>query len=136
VIEQATVFFQACAIPPLIGKIDHAVCGMSEHVFMVDVLKYAVVERERRFVVAGIPEGVTQTFRIEDYYIEHTRLRLRRVMAADGSLDLPPARARSPLREARFSPANTYEGSRRGLNSGSPENSAGPPIMRMVTGLG
>src|SRR5665647_2629401 len=58
---------------------------MSEHVFMVDVLKYAVVERERRFVVAGIPEGVTQTLRIEDYYIEHTRLRLRRVMAADGS---------------------------------------------------
>jgi len=26
---------------------------MSEHVFMVDVRKYAVVERERRFVVAG-----------------------------------------------------------------------------------
>ena len=59
---------------------------MSEHVFMVDVLKYAVVERERRFVVAGIPEGVTQTLDIEDYYIEHTQLRLRRVMAADGSL--------------------------------------------------
>ena len=59
--------------------------GMSEHVFMVDVLKYAVVERERRFVVAGIPEGVTQTLRIEDYYIEHTRLRLRQVIAADGS---------------------------------------------------
>jgi CYTH domain-containing protein len=59
---------------------------MCERVFMVDVLKYAVVERERRFVVAGIPEGVTQTLRIEDYYIGHTRLRLRRVMAADGSL--------------------------------------------------
>jgi CYTH domain-containing protein len=58
---------------------------MSEHVFMVDLLKYAVVERERRFVVAGIPEGVTHTLRIEDHYIEHTRLRLRRVMAADGS---------------------------------------------------
>jgi hypothetical protein len=58
---------------------------MSEHVLMVDVLKYAVVERERRFVVAGIPEGVTQTLRIEDYYIEHTRLRLRQVTAADGS---------------------------------------------------
>jgi CYTH domain-containing protein len=53
--------------------------------FMVDVLNYAVVERERRFVVAGIPEGVTQTLRIEDYYIEHTLLRLRQVMAPDGS---------------------------------------------------
>ena len=28
---------------------------------------------------------MTQTLRIEGYYIEHTRLRLRRVMAADGS---------------------------------------------------
>jgi len=28
VIEQATVFFQACAIPPLIGKIDRADGGM------------------------------------------------------------------------------------------------------------
>jgi hypothetical protein len=27
---------------------------MSEHVLIVGVLKYAVVERERRFVVAGI----------------------------------------------------------------------------------
>lgn len=55
---------------------------------MVDVLKYAVVERERRFVVARIPDGVTHTARIEDYYIEHTRLRLRRVTAADGSRTL------------------------------------------------
>ena len=87
-----------------LGKIDQTDCGMSEHVFMVDVLKYAVVERERRFVVAGIPEGVTQTFRIEDYYIELTRLRLRRVMAADASLTCRPherghhcARQGSPL---------------------------------------
>jgi len=86
------------------ATIDQTDCGMSEHVFMVDVLKYAVVERERRFVVAGIPEGVTQTFRIEDYYIELTRLRLRRVMAADGSLTCRPherghhcARQGSPL---------------------------------------
>ena len=69
----------------ILGTIDRADRGMSEHVFMVDVLKYAVVERERRFVVAGIPEGVTQTLGIEDYYIEHTRLRLRLVTAADGS---------------------------------------------------
>lgn len=69
----------------VIGKINRAHCGMSEHVVIVDVLKYAVVERERRFVVAGIPEGVTHTLDIEDYYIEHTRLRLRRVMAADAS---------------------------------------------------
>ena len=57
---------------------------MSEHVLMMDVLKYAVVERERRFVVASIPEGVTRTLRIEDHYIENSRLRLRRVTAADG----------------------------------------------------
>lgn len=62
--------------------------GMREHVLMVDVLKYAVVERERRFLVAGIPAGVTRTFRIEDYYIEHTRLRLRRTIASDGSVEL------------------------------------------------
>jgi hypothetical protein len=36
---------------------------MSEHVFMVDVLKYAVVERERKFVVAGIPDGACMTWR-------------------------------------------------------------------------
>jgi CYTH domain-containing protein len=53
---------------------------------MVDVLKYAVVERERRFLVAAVPEGVTRTVRIEDHYIENTRLRLRRVTAGDGSL--------------------------------------------------
>jgi hypothetical protein len=29
VIEQATVFFQACAIPPLIGKIDRTDRGRS-----------------------------------------------------------------------------------------------------------
>ncbi len=52
---------------------------------MIDVLKYAVVERERRFVVASVPEGLTRTLRIEDHYIENTRLRLRRVTAADGS---------------------------------------------------
>lgn len=60
---------------------------MSEHVLMVDVLKYAVVERERRFLVTGIPAGVTHTFRIEDYYIDHTRLRLRRMIASDGSAE-------------------------------------------------
>ena len=52
---------------------------------MKDAPKYAVVERERRFVVASIPEGVTRTLRIEDHYIENSRLRLRRVTAADGS---------------------------------------------------
>jgi|BarGraNGADG00312_1021997.scaffolds.fasta_scaffold48461_2 hypothetical protein len=51
---------------------------MSEHVLIVDVLNYAVVERERRFDVAAIPEGVTQTLRIGDCFIEPTRRRLRR----------------------------------------------------------
>lgn len=53
---------------------------------MVDVMKYAVIERERRFVVAAIPEGVTRTLCIEDHYIENTRLRLRCITAVDGGV--------------------------------------------------
>lgn len=48
-------------------------------------LKYAVVERERRYVVAAVPEGVTTTLDIVDHYITGTRLRLREVRAADGT---------------------------------------------------
>ena len=57
---------------------------MSEHCLMTE-LKYAVVERERRFLVRSIPEGVVRTVQIEDYYIEGTRLRLRQATSEDGS---------------------------------------------------
>ena len=47
-------------------------------------LKYAVVERERRFLVGSLPEGVTSVHRIEDRYLTGTRLRLRAVWDTDG----------------------------------------------------
>ena len=43
-------------------------------------LKYAVVERERRYLVARVPDGVEQVVEIVDRYVEGTRLRLREVM--------------------------------------------------------
>ena len=49
-------------------------------------LKYAVVERERRFLLARLPDGVTETREIVDRYVDGTRLRLREVRAADGSM--------------------------------------------------
>ena len=51
---------------------------------MGDVLKYAVVERERRFLLGGIPEGVISTMLIRDRYVVGTRLRLREVWTDDG----------------------------------------------------
>jgi CYTH domain-containing protein len=47
-------------------------------------LKYAVVERERRFLVRALPSGVTRTSTIRDVYVTGTRLRLREVVEADG----------------------------------------------------
>ncbi len=49
-------------------------------------LKYAVVERERRFLVARVPDGVVGTSAIVDRYVAGTRLRLREVRAADGTV--------------------------------------------------
>jgi len=49
-------------------------------------LKYAVVERERRHLVGGLPAGVTSTSDIVDRYLTGTRLRLREVREADGSI--------------------------------------------------
>lgn len=49
-------------------------------------LKYAVVERERRYLVAAVPEGVTTTLDIVDHYLTGTRLRLREVRAPDGTV--------------------------------------------------
>ncbi|WGX97945.1 hypothetical protein [Nocardioides sp. L-11A] len=47
-------------------------------------LKYAVVERERRFLVAAVPAGVSEVWEIEDRYVDGSRLRLREVRGPDG----------------------------------------------------
>ena len=49
-------------------------------------LKYAVVERERRYLVATLPEGVTSSREIVDRYVTGTRLRLREVRESDGTV--------------------------------------------------
>lgn len=53
---------------------------------MAHSFKYAVIERERRYLVARIPDGVVATREIEDRYVTGTRLRLREVREADGSV--------------------------------------------------
>ncbi|MDI2127551.1 hypothetical protein [Yinghuangia seranimata] len=52
--------------------------------------KYALVERERRFLLAGPPDlaAVTVARTITDRYVHGTRLRLRRVDYADGRVEL------------------------------------------------
>ena len=52
---------------------------------MPDPLKYAHVERERRFLVRAVPHGVQESVRIVDHYLDGTRLRLREVRQADGT---------------------------------------------------
>ena len=45
--------------------------------------KYARLERERRFVLAGLPPGLARDaphLAIEDRYLLHTRFRLRRMV--------------------------------------------------------
>ena len=49
-------------------------------------LKYAVVERERRFLLASVPDGIAATVEIDDLYIDGSRLRLREVREADGAI--------------------------------------------------
>ncbi len=51
------------------------------------VEKYAVVERERRFQLGGVPVGVTDPRSIEDWYVEGTRLRVRTVRHGDGRIE-------------------------------------------------
>ena len=53
---------------------------------MADALKYAVVERERRFLVARLPDGVHGTKEISDRYVIGTRMRLREVREIDGTV--------------------------------------------------
>ncbi|AEW97590.1 MULTISPECIES: CYTH domain-containing protein [Streptomycetaceae] len=52
--------------------------------------KYARVERERRFLLAGppAPSSVTVTRVITDRYLTGTRLRLRQAVLADGTREL------------------------------------------------
>jgi hypothetical protein len=49
-------------------------------------LKYAVVERERRFIVDRLPEGASRTATMVDRYLTGTRLRLREVVDQDGTV--------------------------------------------------
>ena len=49
-------------------------------------LKYAVVESERRFLLASLPAGVERTTQIVDRYLAGTRLRLREVTDPDGTV--------------------------------------------------
>lgn len=49
-------------------------------------LKYAVVERERRYLLSKMPEGATSRKEIVDRYVDGTRLRLRQVREADGTV--------------------------------------------------
>lgn len=50
-------------------------------------LKYARVERERRYLLARLPEGVVSTREIVDRYLVGTRLRLREVRESDGTVN-------------------------------------------------
>ena len=49
-------------------------------------LKYAVVERERRYLLSNLPDGATSRKEIVDRYVIGTRLRLREVRADDGAI--------------------------------------------------
>lgn len=49
-------------------------------------LKYAVVERERRYLLRTMPEGAASRREIVDRYVTGTRLRLREVREEDGTV--------------------------------------------------
>lgn len=49
-------------------------------------LKYAVVERERRYLLATMPTGADRATDIVDRYVIGTRLRLREVRSDDGTV--------------------------------------------------
>lgn len=50
-------------------------------------MKYARTERERRFLLRGLPAGLPAAYRrIRDWYLDGTRLRLRRVEDPDGGV--------------------------------------------------
>ncbi|MFQ5967327.1 MAG: hypothetical protein ACE5MI_06920 [Acidimicrobiia bacterium] len=49
--------------------------------------KYSRPERERRFLLAELPEGVSDPRRIVDRYLSGTRLRLRRIEDVSGNVE-------------------------------------------------
>jgi CYTH domain-containing protein len=49
-------------------------------------MKYAVVESERRFLLGSLPAGVERVAEISDRYVIGTRIRLREVVDADGTV--------------------------------------------------
>lgn len=49
-------------------------------------LKYANVERERRFRLSAVPDGASSTSKIMDRYVVGTRMRLREVHHEDGTV--------------------------------------------------
>lgn len=49
-------------------------------------MKYAVIERERRFLVRSLPDGVNRVSTITDRYVVGSRLRLREVREVDGQV--------------------------------------------------
>jgi CYTH domain-containing protein len=49
------------------------------------VSKYALVERERRFLVENLPAGLGPGYAIEDRYLCDVRLRLRRMEGPEGA---------------------------------------------------
>jgi hypothetical protein len=66
--------------------------------------KYALVERERRFLLAASPAGTAiRRFLIEDCYLRGTRLRLRRMT----ELDVPVGRVTYKLTQKIPAPAGT-----------------------------
>ena len=50
--------------------------------------KYARIERERRFLLTSLPADAGPAQRIEDLYVDGSRLRLRKLTAADGTVVL------------------------------------------------
>jgi CYTH domain-containing protein len=71
-------------------------------------LKYAVVERERRYLVARVPDGVTETREITDRYVSGTRLRLREVRGPDGTTRKLTQKARLGDGPAEVACTNLY----------------------------
>jgi CYTH domain-containing protein len=49
-------------------------------------LKHSAVERERRFLIDHVPDGIVRTRLIVDRYVDGTRLRLREVTDEDGTV--------------------------------------------------
>jgi CYTH domain-containing protein len=58
--------------------------------------KYARYELERRFVLDGLPDGVSEGGLIEDLYIDGTRLRLRRAQAPHAQYKLSQKETPAP----------------------------------------